>query len=356
LQHALERTWQQPRHGAVLTADAYVAAGGVAHAINRAATDCYATLSPDECNAARRLFLRLVRPGEGNTHARVRALMPDDPAKRQVMDLFAHPDRRLLFVGEQAGLPVVEVAHETLVRGWETLRGWVEESREKLPVRDAVTDWRASAGEGELIPAGTALLQHARDLLADPGDVRLDADVAAYMRRSIAAQDAAARATQRRRRRWFAAVAVTAVFFAGLSAAAGWFWWQSAVQTRIAEEQTAIAEEQKKMAEAQRARAEDQRQAAEEQRGIAETQRARAETSAEVAQSAAQGVIFEIAQGLADQQGIATVTVQHILDTALRVIDAMLNYAPSDQALLRLKAVALGDFSETFGRLAACRS
>ncbi len=330
LQHALERTWQQPRHGAVLTADAYVAAGGVAHAINRAATDCYATLSPDECDAARRLFLRLVRPGQGSAHTRVRALVPDDPAERQVMDLFAHPDRRLLFVGEQAGLPVVEVAHETLVRGWETLRAWVEESREKLRVRDAVTDWRASAGEGELIPPGTALLQRARDLLADPGDVRLDADIAAYMRRSIEAQDAAVRATQRRRRRLFAALAVAAVFFAGLSAAAGWSWWQSAVQTHIANEQHAIAEQQKTMAEAQRARA---------------------ETSAKVAQSAAQGVIFEIAQGLADQQGIAAGTVRHILDTALGVIDAMLGYSPDDAALRRLKWAALSEFADTYARL-----
>jgi hypothetical protein len=149
--------------------------------------------------------------------------------------------------------------------------------------------------------------------------------VAGYMRRSIEAADAAVQAARQRRRRLFGGVVVAAVFFAGLSAAAGWFWWQSTVQQRVAEAQ---------------------RKSADEQRAIAEAQRARAETSAKVAQSAAQGVIFDIAEGLVDQQGIAAATVQHILDTALGVIDAMLNYSPDDAALRRLKWAALVDFAD----------
>jgi tetratricopeptide (TPR) repeat protein len=322
LEHALERMWQQPRHAPVLTADAYVAAGGVAQAINQAAADCYATLSADERDAARRLFLRLVRPGLGSAYARVRGAVPADPAERHVMNLFARQDRRLLFVGEQAGVPVVEVAHEALVHGWETLRGWVAESREKLRVRDAVTDWHSSAAESELIPPGTALLQRARDLLADPGDVRLDADIEAYMYRSITTAEAAAQAVQRRRRRVFGAIVAAAVFFAALSATTGWFWRQSTLQKRVAEEQQRVAEEQ----------------------------RTRAENSATLAQNVAHQLIFDIAEGLVDQ-GIAAAAVQHVLDAALRVIDAMLSYSPDNAALRRLKWAALIDFADTYARL-----
>ncbi|HEY1931509.1 MAG TPA: tetratricopeptide repeat protein [Acetobacteraceae bacterium] len=336
LSHALERTWQR-RAGPLLTADAYIAAGGVAQAINQAARDCYETLSPAERDAARRLFLRLVRPGEGTAHVRIRASVPEAAEERHVMDVFAHPDRRLLFVGEQAGTPVVEVAHEALVRGWDTLRDWVEASREKLRVRDAVTDWRASAGANELIPIGSTLLQRARELQADPGDVRLDRDVRVYIERSIAAADAAeqaaraaAQAAQRRRRRGFAILAAAALVFAGLAAASGWFWFQSDRQRGIAEQQRVLAETQRKFAEAQRARA---------------------ETSAKVAESAAQSLIFDIAQGLVDQQGISAATVKHILDTALGVIDTMLRYSPEDPALLRLKMAALGNFADDYGRI-----
>ena len=189
LQHALECTWQR-RAGALLSNDAYVAAGVVAQAINQAARDCYEWLSPGERDAARRVFLRLVRPGDGTAPIRIRAAVPEDAEERHGMEAFAHPARRLLFVGEEAGVPVVEVAHEALVRGWDTLRGWMETSREKLRVRDAINDWRTPAAINELIPAGSTLLQRARELLGDPGDVRLDQAAREYVRRSIAAAKA----------------------------------------------------------------------------------------------------------------------------------------------------------------------
>jgi len=53
LSHALERT-RERRSGPLLSADAYDTAGGVAHAINQAARDCYDSLDPAERDAARR--------------------------------------------------------------------------------------------------------------------------------------------------------------------------------------------------------------------------------------------------------------------------------------------------------------
>ena len=103
LQHALQRTWELREGRPVMSANAYTAAGGVAKAINQAAQDCYDGLSAEEQAAAKRLFLRLVRPGEGNAHLRQRSPIPDDPVEQQVMDAFAAPDRRLLFIGMGSG-------------------------------------------------------------------------------------------------------------------------------------------------------------------------------------------------------------------------------------------------------------
>ena len=367
LQHALQRTWQQAR-GGVMSDEAYNASGGVEKAINQAAKDCYESLPPESRAAAKRLFLRLVRPGDGGSHVRIRAAVPEDAEEVRVMEAFAHPDRRLLFVGEQDGHPVVEVAHEALVRGWDVLRGWVEESRERLRVRDAVRDWRATAAPGELIPRDTTLLQRAADLLADPGDVRLDPDLLAYIQRSLAAAaaadaaEAAALAAEaaivlRRRHRLLAAVTAVAVLFAGLAATSAWFWRDSVAQREvavaqrtIADEQRVIAENQRAAAEQQRAEAEAQRKIAEQQRTMADTQRKRAESSAAVAQSAANGLIFRIAQGLRNQSGMSTETVRKILDTALNLLEQMLEVSPNDPDVLRLKEVALNEFATTIGQ------
>jgi hypothetical protein len=43
--------------------------------------------------AARRLFLRLVTPGEGQEDTRARSLIPDDPQQREIIDLFSSPNR-----------------------------------------------------------------------------------------------------------------------------------------------------------------------------------------------------------------------------------------------------------------------
>ena len=113
LQHALERTWQK-RKGAQITADDYIASGGVSEAIRHDAQDCFDSLTSAERDAARRLFLRLLWPGPGGYLTRVAASVPEDPIEQQIIEIFAHPDHRLLFVDQQYGTPIVYAAHEAL--------------------------------------------------------------------------------------------------------------------------------------------------------------------------------------------------------------------------------------------------
>jgi hypothetical protein len=82
-----------------ITVEAYYAAGGVAGAIEKTAEDAYNKLTPARREAARRLFLRLVTPGEGQEDTRARSVIPDDPQQRDIINLFSNPKTRLLVTG-----------------------------------------------------------------------------------------------------------------------------------------------------------------------------------------------------------------------------------------------------------------
>jgi len=219
--------------------------------------------------AARRLFLRLVTPGEGREDTRARSPIPDDPQQRDIVNLFSNPRTRLLVTGHEtlqgptmlAGRdlrPTVEVAHEALIRRWETLKAWVDANREKLRARAAIlrakVDWEEKGRRDDmLLPAGLQL-ERARSLLADPGDLPID-DIKEFIQLSSECEEAARRQiadTQRKRARLrniaFVVVSILAVL-------AGLLGLLSEQQRRVAVEQRAVAEEQRNAAEEQREQA-----------------------------------------------------------------------------------------------------
>ena len=143
LQYALKETWAL-RKGNAMTGDSYARSGGVREAIRITAERTFDALSPDDQQAARQLFLRLVTPGEGQEDTRARAAMPAEPTQRKIVEQFAGPRTRLLVTGlDRAARPTVEVAHEALIRTWPRLRGWIDANREKLRSRAAVLQAKA---------------------------------------------------------------------------------------------------------------------------------------------------------------------------------------------------------------------
>ena len=127
-----------------MTGDSYARSGGVREAIRITAERTFDALSPDDQQAARQLFLRLVTPGEGQEDTRARAAMPADQAQRKIVEQFAGPRTRLLVTGlDRAARPTVEVAHEALIRTWPRLRQWIDANREKLRARAAVLQAKA---------------------------------------------------------------------------------------------------------------------------------------------------------------------------------------------------------------------
>ena len=148
----------------------------------------------------------MVRPGEGVEDTRQRAAMPGaDPVAEATIRKLA--DARLVVTERDAasGRETVEVAHEALIRGWQRLRGWVDQDREFLRTRERIAaQARLWEDEGKppdrLLPPGRPLAE-GEDLLASRR-ADLDAGLIAYIEASAVAAKAeedAARAAQRRR-------------------------------------------------------------------------------------------------------------------------------------------------------------
>ena len=238
LEFLLEALWKE-RRGALLHYDAYHRLGRVPGAIAHRAEEVFERgLTEAERQAAQRLLIRLVRPGEGVEDTRQRAAMPAaDPVAEATIRKLA--DARLVVTERDAatGRETVEVAHEALIRGWRRLRGWVDQDREFLRTRERIAA-QAKLWESEgrlsdrLLRCGRPLAE-GEDLLTRRND--LEPPIVAFIEASAAtarAEEEATRATNRRRvhiARLIAAVMTV------LAVAAGGFayWWQTERQAAL---------------------------------------------------------------------------------------------------------------------------
>lgn len=182
LEYALTELWKARADG-LLTNDAYERTRRVAGALAKRANDLYRELSDAQKPAARRLLLRLVRVAsaeeEGaDTRRRARRSEIDDDAWALV-PFFTSARARLLVAGTDVttGEDTVEVAHEALIRKWDTLRAWLDEDRRFLLWRQQLAVFRAkwieTPDEGTLL-RGTLLTEaqgwmrkHRADLSAE---------------------------------------------------------------------------------------------------------------------------------------------------------------------------------------------
>jgi WD40 repeat protein len=291
LEYLLTELWRRRGRG-LLTHEAYEALGGVHAAIARRADEAYKQLDTEQQQAARRLFLTLVRPGEGQQDTRAPAPFPQDPLEVEVARRFSGPKVRLLVASKEDPSdplrdPVVELSHEALIRNWTMLRRWVDENRETLRARERVRQrmgrWREmDEREDLLLPAGLELEEGRRLLQADT-DVSID-EVRGYIERSIAAEQSriaerearqeAERqrelAVQRQKRRLVSSALLVSLL---LLALAGWQWWQADLQRDEANAQQLEAESAR--AEALEASEQAKRQAerADRERDLAQAQR-----------------------------------------------------------------------------------
>jgi hypothetical protein len=164
LQHALLELFIRRTENHILTLSAYHAIGGVRGALAHRADSVLASLSPQEQELARNIFLRLTTLGEGVSDTRRRVnrveLYPagtDPEAIDAVLQALSDKKARLVVINEDT----VEVTHEALIQEWGQLREWLEVNRDSLRIHrrvaEATEEWKANDQDDSYLFVGARL-------------------------------------------------------------------------------------------------------------------------------------------------------------------------------------------------------
>ncbi len=180
VQFALTELWNR-RTRSMLTHAAYDEMGGVAGALVGYADDALAELSRAQQDCARRLFVQLARPGDGDAFSRRPTRIAD--LAPELVDLsWELAPGRLVVLSHEPGSgeneEIVDLVHEALTRLWPRLRQWLADSRDfrlwQEQLRADLRRWQAQHGESSRLLSGTdleeanrRLTEHARDISAD---------------------------------------------------------------------------------------------------------------------------------------------------------------------------------------------
>jgi serine/threonine protein kinase/WD40 repeat protein len=169
LQYALTELFER-RDGRMMTQAAYEAIGGTGGALANRADEIY--LEQDEAGREliRQIFLRLVTLGEGAEDTRRRvprsellAIAAESEGMDDIIDTYVASRLLSLDNDPATRTPTVEVAHEAILREWERLRTWLNESREDIRqqriVAQASEAWKANKRDASYLLSGTRLEQ-----------------------------------------------------------------------------------------------------------------------------------------------------------------------------------------------------
>jgi len=160
----LNELYQKEQKSRYLSITAYEAFGGVQGAVQKRAETALQGLSVNSDKALPELFAHLVEVNEQEIATRRRApqaLLQDDV--KTVAD--ALTDARLLVSGEgRNNKPTLEVAHETILTGWERLRLWISSHAESLRARrdleNVASEWNKSERPASALRIGQLLQRY----------------------------------------------------------------------------------------------------------------------------------------------------------------------------------------------------
>ena len=161
LQFTLSLLWQKPNKW-YLTHQAYGEIGGLEKALTKYADSVLNSLSVTEKERAERIFIQLMRPGEGTEDTkRVATRAEVEENNWNLVKCLA--DNRLVVTGwdEVNRVETVEIIHEALIREWETLRKWIRRNREfriwQERLKPDVREWENKKYDPEILLQGTRL-------------------------------------------------------------------------------------------------------------------------------------------------------------------------------------------------------
>ena len=202
LQYALTELFER-RAGYMLDLESYQSIGGVTGALARRADEIFESVNEQGQEAIRQLFLRLVNVGEGNNNTRRRirrSELSDDIFMDEVINLYGK-SRLLTFDRDpETREGTIEVAHEAIIRNWERLQRWIDDSREILQIQRRLTtnlqEWEISDKDPAYLASGVRLIQF--ESLPD-SDAVLNKQEEAFLQQSITLREEQRRAEEARK-------------------------------------------------------------------------------------------------------------------------------------------------------------
>jgi formylglycine-generating enzyme required for sulfatase activity len=180
LEHALDQLWRECK-GEPPTAEHYKGIGRLKGAIRKHADWVLEKklITDRQREMARRIFVELTALGEGTEDSARRApktrlvSLPGGGAEEVLQVL---TDERLVTTGAEGGREMVSIAHEALIREWDTMRGWVDGRRQDIRVQRELQQseeaWRSALRDPDQLWRGGRLEQAIRWTERNPGEVR----------------------------------------------------------------------------------------------------------------------------------------------------------------------------------------
>lgn len=236
LEDTLDALWQR-RNGRCLTQTAYLQLGKVTGALSHRADALIKGLDSADRTLARALLVRLVGlRGDADLDTRRRVPIEDlTPNQAELQPRFEPVlaklvDERLLVRGREGERTTIEIAHEALIRGWDTLRTWIREDREKLLRLEQIAAWVVEWKARKVLLTGGQLS------FAEDTERRWASELNADARDLLASSRAHALRQRNRRRAALGGLFAAAIGFAALA------WWGLAQADKAANQSKLVAE------------------------------------------------------------------------------------------------------------------
>lgn len=228
LEFALTLLWQQ-RTGKQLTHAAYNAIGNVQGALASYADGIYDKLNPTEQEQVQRIFIQLVRPGEG-TEDTLRLATKAELGETSWALVTEIANVRLVVTSrnDDTEQETVEIVHEALIRNWGKLRQWMETGRSfrgwQERLRAAMQQWNVTDRDEGALLHGKPLADAEDWLQKRPEELVAEQE---YIRASLGLQEREKEKLSRQRKRIIVGLTGGLAGALGLAAIAGLGWWQA---------------------------------------------------------------------------------------------------------------------------------
>ena len=219
LQYTLTELFDK-RSDDVIPLDDYLATGGISGTLASRADDIYKALDQSDQPLARQILLSLISLNENAEPTRRRVLQQDliaihkdKEAVQRVLDTF-NRNRIMTYDREPVTrAPTVELAHEALIREWQSLKTWINDSRDMLRTQRqlsiATQEWVKSDRDPSFLARGLRLGQYEQLLTSS------DVPIADIDREYIEASTALRQRFARRVQMVIAALAILTIVAVG---------------------------------------------------------------------------------------------------------------------------------------------